>query len=283
MPASLAICLAAHPHDDCPPRLAAAVEARGFDAFFLPENSHVPVTRRAPDKFRGDMRLLARFYDPFVTLAACAARTSRLRLGTSVSLLTQREPLLTARAVASLDHLAGGRLVLGVAGGFVREAMAHHGSRFAERWTLVRERVAAMRAIWREPAPHYRGELVTLPPGCRAFPCAQAGGPAVWIGSNSRQVPARVATWADGWLVRPALYPGDPCADLAHACEVHGRTRADLTLALMDAPQTLREAAPALAAGYAMLVFVLREADESALLRALDRLAVLARALRATA
>lgn len=276
-----AVCLAGHPHDDTPPRIAAAAEAAGLNALFLPENSHVPVARRAPDKFRGDMRLLARFYDPLVTLAACAAVTTRLRLGTSVSLLTQREPLATARAVASLDQLSGGRLVLGVAGGFVREAMAHHGSRFAQRWPLVRERVAAMRAMWCEPEPAYRGELVTLPTPCPSFPTRQPCGPPIWIGSNSLAVPARVAAWADGWLVRPDIYPGDPHADLDRACAEQGRERATLTLALMDAPSNLRAAAQAVAAGYDVLVFLVRGDSADTLLRAVDALALLAARLRA--
>ncbi|MGE0484984.1 MAG: TIGR03619 family F420-dependent LLM class oxidoreductase [Gammaproteobacteria bacterium] len=280
---AFAVCLAGHPHDDAPPRLAAAAEAAGLDALFLPENSHVPLTRRAPDKFRGDMRLLARFYDPFVTLAACAAVTTRLRLGTSVSLLTQREPLVTARTVASLDHLADGRLVLGVAGGFIREAMAHHGSRFPERWPLVRERVAAMRAMWCEAAPVYRGELVTLPSPCPAFPTRQPGGPPIWIGSNSRAVPGRVAAWADGWLVRPDVYPGDPHADLARACDEHGRARATVTLALMDAPTDPQQAMQAVAAGYDVLVFILRGDDQRGLLRGIDALGTLARQLRGDA
>jgi probable F420-dependent oxidoreductase len=275
-----AVCLAGHPHDDSPPRLAAAAEGAGLDALFLPENSHVPIARRAPDKFRGDMRLLARFYDPFVTLAACAAVTTRLRLGTSVSLLTQREPLATARAVASLDQLSDGRLVLGVAGGFIREAMAHHGSRFAERWPLVRERVAAMRAIWRQAAPAYRGELIALPDNCAAFPTRQPAGPPVWIGSNSRAVPGRVATWADGWLVRPDVYPGDVHADLARVCAERGRDRATVTLALMDAPQEPREAMQAVTAGYDVLVFLLREGDEHTLLQRIEALGALAATLR---
>ena len=267
-----ALCLAGHVRDDSPVRLAEAAESRGFSAFFLPDNSHVPVVRRGPDKFSGDMRELAQFYDPFVTLAACAAVTSTIQLGTSVALLTQRDHLALARTVASLDHMSNGRVILGVAGGFVREAMTNHGAGFKSRWQLVAERVAAMRSIWRDPSPAYSGGLVELPQPCMRWPTVQADGPAVLIGSNSREVPERVVSWADGWLVRPPLYPGDPFSDLAQACANAGRPPETVRMVLMDAPWDPESIEAAVSRGFQQLVHVLRTTDESHAYRQMDRL-----------
>lgn len=276
------ICLTQH-LDALPPHaVAREAEARGIDAFFVPENSHVPVDRsRTLRPFEGAERL-ARFHDPLVTLAACAAVTSRIRLGTSVCLLTQREPVPMARAVADLDRLANGRLVLGVAGGFIREAMEHHGSAFADRWPIVRERVLAMRRMWTQAQPAFAGEFVNFGPLPHGAPALQGAGPPVWIGSNSKWVPDRVADYADGWITRRELYEGDAVADLRRACERRGRRFEELTVALMGAPLDAAEAARCLEAGYAELVFFVSDADPAALHRRLDAVAELAVRLRAT-
>ncbi|MEQ8496235.1 MAG: LLM class flavin-dependent oxidoreductase [Gammaproteobacteria bacterium] len=257
-----------HHADELPPHaVARAAEERGLDALYLPENSHVPVVRPGTRRHVEDIERLARFYDPFVALAACAATTRRMRLGTSVCLLTQRDPLATARAVASLRALAGERLVLGVAGGFIREAMENHGSPFERRWQVVRERVAAMRAAWAMLAP----------------PTQHGCGPPVWIGSNSARVPARVAAWADGWMARPELYPGDPIADLRVACERAGRCFDSLIIARMGAPHDAEATCRAIAAGYREVVFVVAERTPCATLRRLDAIAALATRVRAVA
>ena len=267
--ASIAVCLTHHGDALPPQRAAREAEIRGIDGFYLPENSHVPVARPGTRRAFEGIERLARFYDPFVTLAACAAMTTRIRLGTGVCLLTQREPRATARVVWSLRALAGERLVLGVAGGFIREAMENHGSPFPARWRVVRERVAAMRALWAAEAamPATRGQ--PGPPG-----------PPIWIGSNSRQVPARVAAYADGWMTREALYPGDAIADLRVACAEQGRDFDEITVALMAAPLDAAAASRALARGYRELVFVVADTDADAILRRLDAVAVLARRLR---
>ena len=256
---SLGVCLVHHGDSPAPHTVAAAAEARGIDAFYLPENSHVPLARPGTTHRVNDVSRLARFYDPFVALAACAARTTRIRLGTSVCLLTQREPRATARAVNSLRALAGERVVLGVAGGFIREAMENHGSPFEQRWQLVRERVALMRAEWS---------------ACGAETAGQDG-PPVWIGSNSRRVPDRVAAWADGWMARPGLYPGDVMADLRAACRRVGRPVESLTVAWMGAPLASDAACRAAAAGYRELVFVISESGMDAVCRRLDAITAL--------
>ncbi len=267
--ATVAVCLTHHGDALPPQQVACEAERRGIDAFYLPENSHVPVARPGTRRAFEGIERLACFYDPFVTLAACAATTTHIRLGTGVCLLTQREPRATARVIASLRAMAGDRLVLGVAGGFIREAMENHGSPFPARWRVVRERVAAMRELWAAEA--------TTAPSPR--PSGRPG-PPIWIGSNSRQVPARVAAYADGWMTREALYPGDAIADLRTACAEHGRDVDDITVALMAAPLDAAAASRALDAGYRELVYVVAETDADAMLRRLDAVAALARGLR---
>ena len=145
---SASICLFNDGHNVPLPRVATAIEQRGFDGLFLPENTHMPIKRRQNLEFDDErLRALSGFFDPFVALSAAAAVTERIKLGTSVCLLTHRDVLITAKAAASLDHISEGRLVLGVAGGLVAEAMENHGSPFKERWKIVREKCHALRHI----------------------------------------------------------------------------------------------------------------------------------------
>ena len=162
MKPSIGVCLVDHEAAQPPHELAALAERCGLDAFFVPENSHVPLERPGTIRRFDGIERLARFQDPFATLGACAAVTSRITLGTGVCLMTQRDAYLTANAAASLDHLSGGRLVLGVAGGFIRESMEEFGSPFGQRWRIVRERVEAMKKIWSEHAPVYDGAFTVL-------------------------------------------------------------------------------------------------------------------------
>src|SRR5262244_4587515 len=132
-----------------PTELARALEDRGFDSLWVPEHSHIPLTRKTPFPSGGD--LPKKYYDvmdPFVTLGAAAAVTKTLLLGTGICLVIERDPILLAKEVASLDHLSRGRVLFGIGGGWNAEEMEHHGTPFAERWKILRERIGAMKAIW---------------------------------------------------------------------------------------------------------------------------------------
>ncbi|MEM7542139.1 MAG: LLM class flavin-dependent oxidoreductase [Pseudomonadota bacterium] len=243
---------------------AKAVEERGLDAVFLPENSHIPLSRSRPTPEKNiDIDRLARFQDPFVALSACAAVTDRIRLGTCVCLLTQRRPAVTANTIASLDRISNGRVTLGVAGGFIAEAMANHGCEFKTRWRTVRERTLEMRALWKE-----NSMATTLP--------LQASGPPVLIGSNSKKVPHRVAAYADGWLARTEIYPSDPVKDLEDACDMAERPRAEVSLTLVAAPHDVEACANALNNGYDHILFGAQADRAEDLLNTLDRLAEVA-------
>ena len=274
------MCLVDHEAAQPPHLIAALAERCGLDAFFVPENSHVPLERPGTIRRFDGIERLARFQDPFATLGACAAVTSRITLGTGVCLMTQRDAYLTANAAASLDHLSGGRLVLGVAGGFIRESMEEFGSPFGQRWRIVRERVEAMKTIWSERAPVYDGAFTMLDgtrPGIRS---RREAGPPVWIGSNSKSVPKRVARYADGWITVRGSYPGDPITDLDTACIEAGRDRAELTVALVDAPDEYDEAMRALEHGYAALHYFIGGRNGAGVTADLERIAALASRLR---
>lgn len=275
------VCLLATDRSLGPVTLAREVEARGLDMLFLPENSHIPL-RRAKEWPYAEALLdpLSRLYDPFVALSAAAAVSTRLLLGFAVCLLTHRDPINTAKAIASLDLLSGGRVILGVAGGALDEAMRNHGSPFRQRWQIVRERTLAMKAIWRDDIAEFHGEFVDFDPMWSFPKPLQAGGPPIWIGSNSKYVPDRVADYADGWIVYNGRYEGDAVHDLRRACDKQGRNFADLTLTLMDAPWDTGAAGGFLEQGFSKLVFLVPP-DTGSIEGSLDRIAAIVARLRA--
>jgi len=263
--ADFSICLTNHNSIFPPQKVAAEAEERNFEGFFLPENSHVPLDRsRTRRKFDG-FEKLAKFYDPFITLASCAAVTKKIKLGTSVCLLTQRDPEITAKAIASLERISNNRCIIGVAGGFVAEAMENHGSEFQRRWDIVRERTRLMREHWAaiNTAQKFGEDKV------------QIFNTPVWIGSNSKYVPDRVAAYADGWLNRRELFKGDPVKALKIACQKIGRPVSEITLVMMGAPLDLEEVRSAILQGYQHFVYFISNADKDDLLAELDSIASL--------
>src|SRR5437763_1889163 len=148
-----------------PTELGVALEARGVESLWAPEHSHIPLSRRTPFPQGGE--LPKKYYDvmdPFVTLAAAASATRRLRVATGVCLVVQRDPIQTAKQVASLDQISSGRVLFGIGAGWNAEEMADHGTDFKSRFALMRERVEAMKTIWTKSKPEYHGAFVDFPP-----------------------------------------------------------------------------------------------------------------------
>src|SRR5277367_4214795 len=147
-----------------PAELAAALEERGFDSLWAAEHSHIPVPRRTPAPGGGE--LAKRYYDvmdPFVTLTAAAAVTKRLKLATGICLVIQRDTIQTAKSVASIDQVSGGRFLFGIGGGWNVEEIEAHGTDFGTRMQKMREQVEAMKEIWTKSTAEYSGEIVKLP------------------------------------------------------------------------------------------------------------------------
>jgi probable F420-dependent oxidoreductase len=213
------------------PELAVEAEARGLTSLFLPEHTHIPVSRRTPAP-TGAAELAEEYrrtVDPFVVLAAAAARTDTIRLGTGICLVAQREPIVTAKAVATLDALSGGRFDFGIGFGWNREEMTDHGVDPATRRAVAREHVLAMRALWRDDVATFEGDYVRFEASWSWPKPVQPGGPPVLLGGAAGPTLfAHVAEYADGWLpiggagIRAAL------PALAAACETVGRDPASV-------------------------------------------------------
>ena len=143
--------------------LAKALEDRGFDSLFVPEHTHIPANRKSP--FPGGGELPKRYshtHDPFVGLSFAAAATKKLKLGTGILLVPQHEPIVTAKAIASLDQLSGGRFIFGIGGGWNVEEMENHGAKYQTRFKQMREHVLAMKELWTKDEASYDGEFVTF-------------------------------------------------------------------------------------------------------------------------
>jgi probable F420-dependent oxidoreductase len=181
--------------------LARALEQRGFESLWAAEHSHIPVSRRTP--FPGGGELPKKYYDamdPFVVLSAAAAATKTLKVGTAVCLVSQRDPIQTAKQVASLDHVSGGRFLFGVGNGWNQDEMENHGTDFATRHKLVRERIEAMKAIWTQSSAKYHGELVDFDPVMAWPKPVQKPHPPILVGGGFPQGPRRAIRYGDGWF-----------------------------------------------------------------------------------
>jgi probable F420-dependent oxidoreductase len=181
--------------------LARALEARGFESMWAPEHSHIPVPRKTA--FPGSGELPKPYYevmDPFVILSAAASVTKTLRLATGVCLVVQRDPIQTAKLLASIDQVSGGRFLFGVGGGWNREEIEGHGTAFATRFKLMRERIEAMKAIWTQSKPKYHGEFVNFPPMMTWPKPVQKPYPPIIVGGAFPHAARRAIRYADGWV-----------------------------------------------------------------------------------
>jgi probable F420-dependent oxidoreductase len=184
-----------------PAHLGRALEQRGFESLFVAEHTHIPVRRESPWPEGDELpRKYYRTLDPFVTLTAVAVATERLLVGTGILLLVERDPITTAKEVASLDHVSGGRVVVGVGAGWNREEMRDHGTDPTTRMALLRERVHAMKEIWTKDEPEFHGEFVNFDPiHCRPKP-VQRPHPPIIVGGNGPKALDRTLGYGDGWM-----------------------------------------------------------------------------------
>jgi probable F420-dependent oxidoreductase len=206
--------------------LAREAEARGFESLWVPEHTHIPTSRRSP--FAGGAELPEEYkhtLDPFVSLMAAAAATRRLRLGTGICLIIERDTITTAKSVASLDLLSGGRFLFGIGGGWNAEEMENHGTAFKSRFQRMREQVLAMKQIWTKDVAEYHGEHVHFDPIWAWPKPVQKPHPPVLLGGESGHTLQRVVDFCEGWFPRArnldAVVAG--MADLARRAGQAGR------------------------------------------------------------
>ena len=179
--------------------LGRAAEDLGFESLFFPEHTHIPSSRRTPYP-GGELPMeYSHILDPFAVMAAVAAVTERLLVGTGVCLVIERDPIVLAKEVATVDHLSNGRVLFGIGGGWNREEMENHGTDPKRRWSILRERVLAMKAIWTEDEAEFHGEHVDFEPIWSWPKPVQQPHPPVLIGGSGAKTFERVLEYGDGW------------------------------------------------------------------------------------
>ncbi len=183
------------------PDLAVEAEQRGFESLWVAEHSHIPASRKSPWPGGGDLpKMYYDTLDPFVALAGAAAVTSRIKLATGICLVVQRDPIHTAKEVASLDQLSKGRFLFGVGGGWNAEEMANHGTPFEGRFKLLRERIEAMKAIWGADEAEYHGERVDFDPLSMWPKPVQTPHPPIHVGGAFPGGARRAVRYGNGWI-----------------------------------------------------------------------------------
>jgi probable F420-dependent oxidoreductase len=189
-------------HDALSPgAMAGLVEERGFQALFFAEHTHIPASDRPVAENGEDLpRKYWHTYDLFVAMTAAAAATRRLRVGSSICLVVERDPIITAKEVASIDHMSGGRVEFGVGAGWHRQEMSNHGTNPAVRWAILAERVQAMKAIWTQDEAGFHGKYVSFEPIWSWPKPAQRPHPPVLVGGYGPHVIDRVLAFGDGWF-----------------------------------------------------------------------------------
>lgn len=261
--------LAIFPTLDTPPPdvLGRLAEERGFESLWFPEHTHIPASRVTPYPAGGELPPeYSRTFDPFLALTAAAAATETLKLGTAICLVVERDPIITAKEVASLDHLSGGRFLFGVGAGWNREEMANHGTDPRTRMRLMAERVEAMKAIWTQDEASYHGEFVNFD-RIWAWPKPlQQPHPPVYVGGNGPTVLDRVLRFGDAWM--PNVIDDDTL--LAQIAELRDRAGRDVPVTLNAAPRRPERLARYVEAGVQRAIFYLPQRNRAGLEERLD-------------
>jgi probable F420-dependent oxidoreductase len=207
-----------------PATIARLVEERGFESLFFPEHTHIPVSRRTPYPGGGELPPeYSHTLDPFVGLAAAAMATEHLLVATGICLVVERDPITTAKEVASLDHVSAGRFLFGVGAGWNEEEMENHGTDPRRRFGLMRERIEAMKAIWTEEEAEYHGRYVDFDPIWSWPKPVQKPHPPILVGGNGPKVLDRVLAFGDEWMPNGV---GDEETFFARVAELQERARA---------------------------------------------------------
>ena len=259
-----------------PAEVAAVAEERGFESLLFCEHTHIPASRLSPYPLGGDLpKMYLHTYDPFVACTAAAAATRRLRIGTGVCLVVQRDPITTAKEVASVDRLSDGRFLFGVGAGWNREEMVNHGTDPRRRIALLSERIEAMRRIWTTDEAEYHGKFVDFDP-IWSYPKPVQSPLPVLIGGMGPTVEERILSIGDGWLAESV-----PLQDLdefaARVAKLRKRAadagRGRIPVTIFDASSEAGMAERYEAAGIDRLLYQLPDGDTSEVTGELERLA----------
>jgi len=256
--------------------LARETENRGFESLWLPEHTHIPASRRSP--WPGGPELPKEYWhthDLFVALSVAAAVTKTLKVASGICLLVERDPIITAKEVASLDVLSNGRLLFGIGGGWNAEEMENHGTNFKMRWRVMRERVAAMKRIWADEAAEYHGTYVNFDPIWSWPKPLQKPHPPILLGGHTPFVLDRVVEFCDGWMpigIRAGNIV-EGITDLRRRAEKAGRDPRSISVTIFGSPADEDAVNQYRAAGVERVTFGLPPADRETVLPLLDRYA----------
>jgi probable F420-dependent oxidoreductase len=259
--------------------LARELEARGFESLWLPEHTHIPTSRKSPWPGGADLpRDYWHTLDPFVALGAAAAVTKTLMLGTGICLVIERDPIILAKEVASLDFISGGRVLFGIGGGWNAEEMEDHGTPFGERWKILRERISAMKAIWTQEEAEYHGKYVNFDK-LWSFPKpVQKPYPPILMGGSGPHARQRAAEFDGHWMPIIGRDPLDEAiADLRQRVEKAGRDPAAVSVSLFGVRPDEGKLAAWRDMGVARVVFFVPSSLAGTVLPLVDQYAAVAR------
>lgn len=220
--------------------IARRAEEIGFDSFWIPEHPIIPRGEHTPYPFGGPLpEHYGRWSDPFIALTVAAAATTRIKLATGICLLPEREPMVTAKAIASLDYYSGGRVILGIGAGWLKEETEIMGANFGSRWQRTREMTEAMRVLWTEENASYQGKHINFPPVRSEPKPVQAGGPPVLLGGHGEKSLRRIAKNYDGWcpLANDPVEFAREAAELKEMFRSEGRDPSKLILSPFVDPE----------------------------------------------
>ena len=259
--------------------LGRAAEDHGFESLFVPEHTHIPASRRSPYPAGGELpQEYSHTLDPFVALAAVAAATSRLKLGTGICLVIERDPITLAKEVASLDLVSGGRFLFGIGGGWNYEEMEDHGTKPRQRWQVLRERILAMKQIWTHDAAEYHGRFVNFEPLWSWPKPVQQPHPPIIVGGSGPRTLERVIEYGDEWMPiggRTGTVLAERIAELQRSAANAGRDTIPVTVfGVRPDPAVIRHYAEI---GVTRCLFGLPPAGADTVLPLLARYADLAR------
>ena len=261
-----------------PDEVARAAEERGFESIFFIDHTHIPVRRTTPYPLGGDLpKDYYHNHDLFVAMSFAAAATKKIKIGSGICLVIERDVITLAKEVASLDSLSNGRVIFGIGGGWNREEMEDHGTDFTTRWKRLRESIEAMKAIWRDDEAEYHGELVDFETIWSWPKPAQKPHPPILLGGHGEKAFDRVIRYCDGWLpltwVDPNIIP--EIQELRERARKAGRDPKTISVTVFGAKPEGKQLDAYAEAGVERVLFGLPNAGADKVLPALDRLAKL--------
>jgi probable F420-dependent oxidoreductase len=258
--------------------LARTLEERGFESLFVPEHTHIPTSRRSPWAGGPELpRHYSHTLDPFVSLAAAAAVTTRLRLGTGICLLTEHDPIVTAKEVATLDLISNGRFEFGIGAGWNAEEMGHHGTVFETRFRVMVDRAKAMQAIWTQDEASYEGEFTKFEPIWSWPKPVQKPHPPILLGGETKHTLRRIMDFCDGWFprARDGFEPEAELARLRAAADEAGRDIKTVSTSIFGAPPEAAYLDRCRAAGIDRAILALPSERSDTIMPLLDKYATL--------